>query len=152
MFCREWEPPGSWYRQGASAIAVFDLAGGGVFTLPRQLVRRRRADKLGGIVADRQCRHGALTWDGARRDPRRKRRGRRRASGLFDVPHALVEVPPADPADRVGGHLGVMRDFVAAIRTGQPPETAGSDNLKSLGMVFAAIDSAERGIPVDIEA
>ena len=62
-----------------------------------------------------------------------------------------VEVPPLDPADRVGGHLGVMQDFVAAVRGGPPPETAGADNLKSLAMVFAAIESAETGRLVDIE-
>ena len=70
--------------------------------------------------------------------------------GLFSRTRR-VEVPPLDPADRVGGHLGVMQDFVAAVRGGPPPETAGADNLKSLAMVFAAIESAETGRPVDIE-
>ena len=45
----------------------------------------------------------------------------------------------------------VMQDFVAAVRGGPPPETAGADNLKSLAMVFAAIESAETGRLVDIE-
>ena len=45
-----------------------------------------------------------------------------------------------------------MRDFIAAVRSGQPPETAGADNLKSLAMVFGAIDSATSGLPVEIEA
>ena len=45
-----------------------------------------------------------------------------------------------------------MQDFVAAIRGGPPPETAGSDNRRSLAMVFGAIESAETGLPVDIGA
>ena len=63
-----------------------------------------------------------------------------------------IEVPPLDPADRVGGHLGVMLDFIAAVRGGPPPETAGADNLKNLAMVFGAVKSAESGRPVNIEA
>jgi hypothetical protein len=37
--------------------------------------------------------------------------------------------------------------------TGRPPETAGEDNIKSLAMVFGAIDSARRGarVPVQVE-
>jgi len=56
-----------------------------------------------------------------------------------------VDVPPLDPRDRVGGHLGVIQDFVAAVRDGSEPETRGTDNIKSLAMVFGAIDSAETG-------
>src|SRR4030042_944212 len=25
VYCKEWNPPGSWYRHGASAVAIFDL-------------------------------------------------------------------------------------------------------------------------------
>ena len=28
VYCREWEPANSWYRQGSSAIAIFDMGGG----------------------------------------------------------------------------------------------------------------------------
>src|SRR5271166_4525265 len=31
VYCREWNPPHSWYRQGASAAAIFDLDNGAVF-------------------------------------------------------------------------------------------------------------------------
>ena len=32
VYCREWDPPNSWYRQGASAAALFDMSSGAVFT------------------------------------------------------------------------------------------------------------------------
>ena len=35
--------------------------------------------------------------------------------GLFDKVEP-VTVPPLDPDDRVGGHLGVMQDFIAAVK------------------------------------
>jgi hypothetical protein len=36
-----------------------------------------------------------------------------------------------------------MRDFIEAVRTGSVPETVGSENIKSLAMVVAAIDERE---------
>jgi predicted dehydrogenase len=35
-------------------------------------------------------------------------------------------------------------DLLRAIKTGQPPETSGDDNLRTIQLVFAAYDSAER--------
>jgi len=43
-----------------------------------------------------------------------------------------IEVPALDPRDRIGGHLGVIQDFVAAVKDGTQPETAGTDNINSL--------------------
>ena len=59
-------------------------------------------------------------------------------------------MPPLDPRDRVGGHLGVIQDFLDAIATGRAPETRGEDNIHSLAMVFGAIESAETGRRVPI--
>ena len=41
-------------------------------------------------------------------------------------------------------------DFVAAVRSGSEPETVGRDNIRSLAMVFGAIESAEAGRRVEI--
>ena len=71
--------------------------------------------------------------------------------GLFDLVEPLI-VPPLDPRDRIGGHLGVIQDFVRAVETGTEPETRGADNFKSLAMVFGAIESAETGSRVKIAA
>ncbi|TIV93752.1 MAG: gfo/Idh/MocA family oxidoreductase, partial [Mesorhizobium sp.] len=68
---------------------------------------------------------------------------------IIDKTHS-IEVPALDPADRVGGHLGIIQDFMRAIETGTEPETRGADNIKSLAMVFGAIESAETGRRVAI--
>jgi hypothetical protein len=65
------------------------------------------------------------------------------------VPQA-VPVPPLSEADRVGGHVGLLQDFVAAVSTGSRPETHGEDNIRSLAMVFGAIESATAGRRVPI--
>ncbi|RVA00866.1 gfo/Idh/MocA family oxidoreductase, partial [Mesorhizobium sp. M7A.F.Ca.US.002.01.1.1] len=69
--------------------------------------------------------------------------------GMFDKTQP-IEVPPLDASDRVGGHLGILQDFMHAIETGTEPETRGGDNIKSLAMVFGAIESAETGRRVTI--
>ena len=68
---------------------------------------------------------------------------------MFD-PLASIEAPELSPEDRVGGHLGVLSDFVSAVRSGNEPETVGRDNIRSLAMVFGAIESADSGRRVEI--
>ena len=64
---------------------------------------------------------------------------------------APIEVLPADPA-QTQTHASVIVEFVTALREGRPPETVGSDNIKSLAMVFAAIESADKHQRVQISA
>jgi predicted dehydrogenase len=147
VFCREWNPAGSWYRHGASAFAVFDM-GGPTFTYRGSWCAEGPRTSWEGswrIVGDR----GAILWDGSDDlradvvDPEAER------DGLFSSTRPAT-VPPLDPADRVGGHAGVIADFLAAVAGGPPPETRAEANLGSLAMVLAAIESAETGGAADI--
>jgi predicted dehydrogenase len=45
----------------------------------------------------------------------------------------------------------VIRDFVDSIREGREPKTVCTDNIKSLAMVFAAIESAESSAVVPVK-
>ena len=146
VYAREWNPANSWYRHGSSAAAVFDLENGGVFTYRGSWC----ADGLGTswecawrIVGTK----GTLVWDG--REDIKVEIGNGQRDGLFDGTLAL-SVPPLDPADRVGGHLGVLQDFVAAVRDGTESQTSGSDNIHSLAMALGAIQSAQTGRRIDI--
>ena len=60
----------------------------------------------------------------------------------FVRPVQDVVVPPPPHPDQTHGHASVIAEFLDAVETGRPPETAGNDNIKSLAMVFAAIESA----------
>ncbi len=53
-----------------------------------------------------------------------------------------LEVPPSEKA--------MVDEFLAAIRENREPECAAGDNLKSLAMVFAAIQSAKEGRVVQL--
>jgi predicted dehydrogenase len=146
--CQEWEPENSWWQQGSSAMAMFEMGHGIVFTYRGSWCAngfRSSWESAWRIVGER----GALVWDGFEDLRGEVLTGTR--DGLFDKVEP-VSVPPLDPRDRVGGHLGVIQDFVAAVRNRGEPETSGTDNIKSLAMVFGAIESSETGrrVPISI--
>lgn len=140
VYCHEWNPSGSWYARDASAVAIFEFSGGLVYTyrgswcaegLPTSWESDWR------VVGER----GSLRWDGATTleaavvDPE---------PGAFIAPARGLELPAQAP-DHISGHAGVIHEFMRCVRSGARPETIASDNIKSLAMVLAAIESAERG-------
>ena len=146
VFCREWEPKGSWYLQGSSAAAIFDMSEGVVFTYVGSWCSdglRTSWESAWRIVGER----GSLTWDGHSGIRAEALSGGR--EGLFDNV-APVDVPPPDAGDRIGGHRGLIEEFLGAVENGTVPETCGADNIRSLAMVFGAIESAETGRHVPI--
>ena len=146
VYCREWDPRNSWYHQGSSAVAIFELGNGALFTY-------RGSWCAAGVGTSWECAwrlvgtRGTLTWDG--HDQLRAETTTAGRSGLFDE---VVAVPleKIDPAGRIGGHLGVLQDFVSAVRGGPAPETRGTDNIQSLAMTLGAIASARAGKQIDI--
>jgi predicted dehydrogenase len=146
VYGQEWEPTNSWYRQGSSAAAIFEFSNGTVFTYRGSWCAdgfRTSWESSWRVVGE----HGSLIWDGF--DELKAEVIQPIREGLLDRVEPIA-VPTLDPSDRVGGHLGVIEDFVRAVETGTEPETHGSDNIKSLAMVFGAIESAETGRPVEI--
>ena len=65
---------------------------------------------------------------------------------------APVNVPGPEKDEETHGHASVIAAFIEAVRTGKRPETAGSDNIRSLAMVFGAIESARLGRSVELAA
>ncbi|GAB0112834.1 Gfo/Idh/MocA family protein [Acidisoma sp. C75] len=148
VYAHEWNPPGSWFAHDSSAAAIFELSDGALFTYRGSWVAPGLPtswESSWRIIGER----GSLVWDG-HDDIRAEIVGPPRAH-LFDTPASLA-IPPALAEDGVGGHLGVMRDFLRAVSGGPPPETRGADNIKSFAMVMAAIASAESGQRVTLPA
>jgi predicted dehydrogenase len=146
VYCHEWDPGNSWFHQGSSAIAIFELGNGAVFAY-------RGSWCAAGLGTSWECTwrfvgtRGTLTWDG--HDQLRAEITTAHRTGLIDdvVPLALDKI---SPVGRIGGHLGVLQEFVAAVRGGVRPETRGTDNIQSLAMSLAAIASARAGKRIDI--
>ena len=51
----------------------------------------------------------------------------------------------------VTGHEACIREFLGCVRGGGRPQTVCEDNIKSLAMVFGAIESNATGQRVEIE-
>lgn len=147
VYCREWNPKNSWYAEGSSAVAIFELSGGVIFNY-------RGSWCADGLMTSWESQwrivgtRGTLLWDG--NDGVRIEVAKPAEVGQFFSEVAAAELPPLAASDRTGGHLGVMQDFIAATRGGPEPETVGHQNIKSLAMVFGAIESAETGRRVEI--
>ena len=137
VYCHETNPAGSWYAHGAAANAIFEFSGEIVFTYRGSWVAEggttswESAWRIIGTT-------GTLLWDGA---DKFDARAVAEQSGFLRPLRDVVVSPPPHPAE-THGHASVIAEFLDAVETGRTPETAGADNIKSLAMVFAAIESA----------
>ncbi len=137
VYCHEWNPFGSWYDHHASAIAIFEMSEGLVFTY-------RGSWCAEGMNTSWECdwriigTEGSVRWNGG--DDFKAEVVTRREGFISEHEARQVEVID-DQALR--GHAGLIREFIDCIRGGSTPQTIASDNIKSLAMVFGAIESAE---------
>jgi predicted dehydrogenase len=146
VYCHEWNPRGSWYERDASAIALFEMSNGIVYTY-------RGSWCAEGLSTSWECNwrvvgtQGSVTWDGADRfhaQAVEKDEGWIRPMEDLNVP-----VPSETKRE---GHTTCIHDFLACVKAGRAPETICTENIKSLAMVLAAIESAQCGqrIPIKI--
>ncbi len=145
VYCHEWNPEGSWYDHDASAVAVFEMTGGIVYAYQGSWCAEGAGTSWEAewrVVGTR----GTAVWDG--RDalwaeaPQAKKAFIRRVK--------RTEIPAKAPVKQIGGHGGVIGEFLDRVRSGKTPETAAADNIKSLAMVHGAIEAAAKKARVRI--
>jgi len=147
VYCHETNPAGSWNAHGANATCIFEMSDGVTFAYRGSWVAegaRTSWDSAWRIVGTK----GTLLWDGEDRFEANVLAG---DEGFFR-PLAPLDVPPPVDAGQTHGHGSVIAEFLSALEQGRPPETVGSDNIKSLAMVFGAIESAKARARVEISA
>lgn len=136
VYCREWNPSGSWYAADAAAIAVFEFAKGIVYTYQGSWCSqglRTPWESQWRINGTK----GSISWNGEEDFKCQILSDVEGNSKQFmDVSIPLL----ASPLQQ--GHGGAIEDFVQAIRNNRQPPTNCADNLKSLKMVFSAIESS----------
>ena len=144
VYCHEWNPSGSWYRHGASAVAIFEMSNGVVFTY-------RGSWCSEGLNTSWECdwrsvgEIGSITWDGAE-----SVQGEKVVEGE-EFKRETITVAPAPIADlEFSGHAGVIREFLDCLKNGTKPQTDCTDNIMSVAMVHSAVESAVTGTKVDI--
>lgn len=147
VYCHEANPKSSWYAHGSVANAIFELSDDVVVTYRGSWSAEGANtswDSSWRIVGSK----GTLLWDGADSFSANVVAG---DTGFFRPLAPLTVAPPAD-ATATHGHASVLADFIDSIEAGAPPETVSSDNINSLAMVFAAIESARLRQRVEIAA
>jgi predicted dehydrogenase len=138
VYCHEWNPVGSWFRQHASAMAIFEMSNDLVFNY-------RGSWCAVGLRTPWACTwravgtSGSVWWDGEDTFLAEIAEG---GTGFLREARS-IEVPVPTPLKR-SGHAGAIDAFLDCLHSGRRPQTDCNDNIKSLSMVLGAIESAER--------
>ncbi len=148
VYCKEWNPAGSWFDHDASAIAVFTMSNGVIYTYRgswcAEGLNTTWESTWHGLGTK-----GSFRWDGAS-DIKAQKVKSSEAAAFNSVCEDIVPEPCTDPT-KFGSHGGQITDYVNCLRNKQTPETVCSENIKSLAMVFAAIKSASCGKEVAVK-
>lgn len=132
VYCETWNPPWSWYDGDASASAVFEMSTGARYAY------------TGSWCAP----GGETSWNGAWRVSGEK--GSAHWDGDHDPVLSADHPPTPRPPSPYDGIAGALRVFTEALRTGGTPMGEIHENLMSLAMVEAAVESADRGERVSL--
>ncbi len=142
VYCHEFNPASSWYRHGASAMAIFELTNDLVFNY-------RGSWCAEGLSTTWECawrivgEAGTLLWDGGDSIQIERISGSDEAAPAFFRATKSITPEPATWNPEDDGHAGLMREFLTCIENGTQPMTQAADNIRSLEMVFGAVESAE---------
>ncbi len=143
VYAEEFSPAWSWYQGAACANCLFEMT-----------------DGLRFAYRGSWCADGLPTsWDGDWRAVGPNGSAIWAANGTpcaeivsgdggFTRPVERIEETPT-PMD--AAIKGSLREFLWALETGETPQGECHDNIKSLAMVFAAVESAKRGERVRVE-
>lgn len=140
VICHEFNPPGSWFAEGASAVAIFQMTGAAVYTYRGSWCAQGAPtswDAAWRIIGER----GSLLWDGANEIYFERVVGS--WDGKFFQPVERVSIPPVSLGNAEKEHAGNIAEFLDCLDSGRPAQTVASDNLLSLAMVEGAVKSAE---------
>jgi predicted dehydrogenase len=139
VYCHEYNPPGSWYKGNASAMCIFEMSNGIVFTYrgswcAEGLNTSWEADwRVTGSK-------GSVRWDGIN----------------LPICEVIDESQPKDFISKVKsidvpfnwegqeGHWGCFDEMFSSLEENRVAETDCRDNIKSMAMVFGAIESGKK--------
>lgn len=143
VYCESYSPAGSWYAGAPAANAIFRMTGDLRFVLNGSWCADGFQTSWTGswrAVGER----GSAMWDGQRRP--------RVQSGPGVALEAVTPAPRRRRRNRFDGLDDALAEFVTALRTGRVPQGECHDNLRSLAMCHAAVESARSGAPVPVAA
>lgn len=163
VYCQEFNPPGSWYHGDAAAVAIFEFANGAVFCYRGSWCAEGAPtswESAWRITGSR----GTAIWDGtgapyaevvvAEDAAKSAETAAAEASAggkpaRFQNEHVRVEA--TFPWQGEDGHNGCFAEMFAALLEDRPAETDCTDNIKSMAMVQAALQSSRESRKIRID-
>ncbi len=136
--CRTWNPVWAGFRDPPEGVATIELSGDVIVSYRGSWVCPARPTPWAGEWR-MEFDDGELWWT-SRRDLEDTSDD---TASIYDHTgrHSVLDLPAPGRVDRAGA----LAAFVAAIAAGAEPEASGRDNVASLALTYAAIDSARRG-------
>ena len=145
VYAEEFNPKGSWYKGDVAANCLFEMTRGVRFAYRGSWCAEGCHTSWNGdwrFIGDR----GTILYDHDQ-PPHGERVVGKTGFHRDKKPARIVaaKVP-------FGGMHGALREMLAFLRTGKKPQCECRDNIKSLAMVFAAIESSHTGKRVAVRA
>ncbi len=146
VYCHSFNPKRSWYAGDASAVVIFEMTGGMVLSYRGSWCSQGQSTGWHchwRILGNK----GTVQWNGAETFEAEAVKSDGKTGFMAECEKILVPLEPME----FTAHEAIMREFFAALRQGKRPETDCRDNIKSLAMVLAAVESAETGRKIAVK-
>lgn len=143
VYALEFNPKGSWYRGDVAASCIFEMTDGVVFTYRGSWCAEGCHTSWAGnwrVIGSQ----GTLLYE-RDEDPHGQV-----VAGDEGFNRPLRDLAIPEPQIEHTDMHGALREMLRFLRTGEVPQTECHDNIKSLAMVFGAIESSKRGQRVRI--
>jgi predicted dehydrogenase len=146
VYAKEFNPKGSWYKGDVAANCIFEMTKGVMFTYRGSWCAEGCSTSWHGdwrIIGDKGTLMYERDGDPAGQVVKGKVNG-------FSAP--LKDAKVAKSTMKFTGMHGALREMLTFLRTRKKPQCECHDNIKSLAMVFAAIESSNKGRRVPVRA
>jgi predicted dehydrogenase len=142
IYCEAWNPEWSGFSGPSVAVSTIQFEGGIVVSYRGSWVSTGPITPWSGEWR-MDFEDGEIYWtsrddDGARHD-----------RVVIQKPGRRPRVMPLQALTQTD-RWGTLGEFARAVREGREPECSASDNLGTLALVMAAVESAKRRQPVDV--
>lgn len=144
VYAHEFNPKGSWYKGDVATTCIFEMTNGIVFTYRGSWCAQGCGTSWNGhwrIIGQK----GTILYE---KDATPTGQIVGNNEGFFnECKDALIDESPIEHKTM----RGALREMLAFLTDGTQPQTECHDNIKSLAMVFAAMQSSREGKRVAID-
>lgn len=147
VYCHEFNPAGSWYEGNAAAICIFEMSDGSVFCYRGSWCAEGAPtswEATWRITGET----GTIIWDG--NHPPYAEIVEDQEEIAFFRKTRRIDAPNVTMKHKM--HSGCLDEMFASLTANRRAETDCRDNIKSLAMVFGAMESAKSGRKIEIDS